>query len=78
MAIEVVQKSQFTFDFLGDGLSTVIAIDVSSQNIRTLLSILVTSGEGITAIGAVTGRRLTITFSAPFLGVARVTGEYVQ
>lgn len=78
MAIEVVQRSSFTFDLFGDGSSNTISLDIGAQNIRSLVSVQVNSQAGVTATGTISGRRLTITFSAPFNGLARVFGEYVQ
>lgn len=78
MALEIVNTTSFTYDILGDGLSTIIDIGLSAAPIRELVRVSVSSStEGLTAVGVVTARNLTITFSLPFTGVVRVTGEYV-
>lgn len=77
MALEIVNKIRFSYDILGDGLSTSIAIPVSAAPLRALVRISTVSEEGITAIGVISARDLTITFSLPFVGVVTVNGEYI-
>jgi len=78
MALEVVSRIPFAFDIFGDGTSTAITLtNVASTNIRAIGALASVGAGGVTVAGSFSLRNITLTFSAPFTGVARVSGEFV-
>jgi hypothetical protein len=73
MAITIATPVTFSFNVIGDGSSTVVAIDLGAEPFNlalpiqrvTVLSLVVLLGAVVTATRAFVGTVLTLTFSAP-------------
>jgi hypothetical protein len=79
VALTVVASATLEFSVLGDGVTTVLPVDISaepfrvSSPIKRVTALLVSGVTDLTATRTFSGSTVTITFSAPFAGIANVS-----
>lgn len=78
MALTLVTERNIAFEVLGDNTTTVLDIDLSQapfqvgQDIKRVTALTVAGVGGLTAERVFTGTTVTLTFNAPFTGIANV------